>query len=55
MDKMKHFQDIELTDQNFSPECQSLLEGLLKREVNQRIGCKGQGYILFFFNILIKN
>lgn len=38
-------QDIELPDQGFTPECRDLLEGLLKREVHERLGCRGKGYV----------
>lgn len=41
-----HFQltqDIEFPDQGFTPECRDLLEGLLKREVHERLGCRGKG------------
>lgn len=36
-------QDIELPDAGFSPECRDLLEGLLKRDVPERLGCRGRG------------
>lgn len=35
-------QAIELPD-SFSPELRSLLEGLLQRDVNRRLGCMGRG------------
>ena len=35
-------QAIELPD-SFSPELRSLLEGLLQRDVNRRLGCMGHG------------
>lgn len=35
-------QAVELPD-SFSPELRSLLEGLLQRDVNQRLGCMGRG------------
>lgn len=35
-------QNVELPD-TFSPELKSLLEGLLQREVSQRLGCHGGG------------
>lgn len=43
IDKITLTQDIELVDQGFTNECRDLLEGLLKREVHERIGCKGRG------------
>ena len=36
-------QDIELPDQGFTNECRELLEGLLKRDVHERLGCRGKG------------
>lgn len=44
IDKMTLTQDIELPDQGFSDECRDLLEGLLKRDVPERLGCRGTGY-----------
>lgn len=35
-------QPVELPD-SFSPELRSLLEGLLQRDVNRRLGCMGRG------------
>lgn len=35
-------QAVELPD-SFSPELRSLLEGLLQRDVNRRLGCMGRG------------
>ncbi|VBB32427.1 unnamed protein product [Acanthocheilonema viteae] len=35
--------DIELPDAGFSPECQDLIEGLLKHDVPDRLGCRGRG------------
>lgn len=35
-------QAVELPD-SFSPELRSLLEGLLQRDVNRRLGCLGRG------------
>ncbi|KAH7731468.1 G-protein-coupled receptor kinase [Aphelenchoides avenae] len=43
IDKMTMTQDIELPDQGLSIECRDLLEGLLKREVHERLGCRGRG------------
>uniref|UniRef100_A0A915CVK6 G protein-coupled receptor kinase n=1 Tax=Ditylenchus dipsaci TaxID=166011 RepID=A0A915CVK6_9BILA len=43
IDKMTLTQDIELPEQGLSPECRDLLEGLLKRQVHERIGCRGKG------------
>jgi hypothetical protein len=36
------FQNVELPD-SFSKELKSLLEGLLQRDVDKRLGCKGNG------------
>lgn len=35
-------QNVELPE-SFSPELRSLLEGLLQRDVDKRLGCKGKG------------
>uniref|UniRef100_A0AC34RIV4 G protein-coupled receptor kinase n=1 Tax=Panagrolaimus sp. JU765 TaxID=591449 RepID=A0AC34RIV4_9BILA len=43
IDKMTMTQDIELPDQGFTNECRDLLEGLLKRDVHERLGCRGRG------------
>uniref|UniRef100_A0A914URG2 G protein-coupled receptor kinase n=1 Tax=Plectus sambesii TaxID=2011161 RepID=A0A914URG2_9BILA len=43
IDKMTLTQDIDLPDTGFSSECRSLLEGLLKRDVPDRLGCRGGG------------
>ncbi|CAD5222656.1 unnamed protein product [Bursaphelenchus xylophilus] len=43
IDKMTLTQDIELPDQGFTTECRDLLEGLLKRSVHERLGCRGRG------------
>uniref|UniRef100_F1KWC8 G protein-coupled receptor kinase n=1 Tax=Ascaris suum TaxID=6253 RepID=F1KWC8_ASCSU len=43
IDKMTLTQDIDLPDSGFSPDCRDLLEGLLKRDVPDRLGCKGRG------------
>lgn len=43
IDKMTMTQDIDLPDTGFSPECRDLLEGLLKRDVPERLGCRGRG------------
>lgn len=43
IDKITLTQDIELPDQGFSAECRELLEGLLRREVHERFGCRGRG------------
>jgi beta-adrenergic-receptor kinase len=48
IDKITLTQDIELPDQGFTPECRDLLEGLLKREVHERMGCRGKGFVLCF-------
>ena len=45
IDKITLTQDIELPDQGFSAECRDLLEGLLKREVHERLGCRGKGFL----------
>ncbi|KAI1721220.1 protein kinase domain-containing protein [Ditylenchus destructor] len=42
IDKMTLTQDIELPEQGFSPVCRDILEGLLKREVHERLGCRGK-------------
>ncbi|VDM85976.1 unnamed protein product [Strongylus vulgaris] len=43
IDKMTLTQDIELPNEGLSHECRDLLEGLLKRDVPDRLGCKGRG------------
>ncbi|KAK6021342.1 kinase domain protein [Ostertagia ostertagi] len=43
IDKMTLTQDIELPNEGLSPDCRDLLEGLLKRDVPDRLGCKGRG------------
>uniref|UniRef100_A0A0K0FEB8 G protein-coupled receptor kinase n=1 Tax=Strongyloides venezuelensis TaxID=75913 RepID=A0A0K0FEB8_STRVS len=43
VDRITMTQDIELPDQGFTPDCRDLLEGLLKRNVDERLGCKGKG------------
>ncbi|KAK0421219.1 hypothetical protein QR680_015121 [Steinernema hermaphroditum] len=43
IDKMTLTQDIDLPESGFSPECRDLLEGLLKRDVPERLGCRGRG------------
>lgn len=43
IDKMTMTQDIELPDQGFTPEARDILEGLLKRDVHERVGCRGRG------------
>lgn len=45
-------QDIELPDGGFSPECRNLLEALLKKDVHERLGCRGRGYFFCFTSIL---
>ncbi|RWS12294.1 G protein-coupled receptor kinase 1-like protein [Dinothrombium tinctorium] len=42
IDRMTLTMNVELPD-SFTTELKSLLEGLLQREVNQRLGCKGRG------------
>ena len=42
IDRMTLTMAVELPD-SFSPELRSLLEGLLQRDVNQRLGCMGRG------------
>ena len=37
-----HFQNVDLPE-SMSPEMKSLLEGLLKRDVEERLGCQGRG------------
>lgn len=41
------FQNVELPD-SFSRELRLLLEGLLMRDIDKRLGCCGQGYVYFF-------
>ena len=36
------FQDVEFPE-NMSEEMKSILQGLLKREVSERLGCEGRG------------
>ncbi|KAJ1367795.1 G protein-coupled receptor kinase 2 [Parelaphostrongylus tenuis] len=43
IDKMTLTQDIELPNEGLSPDCRDLIEGLLKRDVPDRLGCKGRG------------
>nr|XP_044988614.1 beta-adrenergic receptor kinase 2 isoform X2 [Jaculus jaculus] len=42
IDRMTLAGNVELPE-TFSPELKSLLEGLLQREVSQRLGCQGRG------------
>lgn len=42
IDRMTMTMNVELPD-TFSPELKSLLEGLLQRDVDKRLGCKGKG------------
>jgi hypothetical protein len=42
------FQDIELPN-SFTSELKDLLESLLQREVDTRLGCMGRGYGLQIF------
>ncbi|NXP62498.1 ARBK1 kinase, partial [Chloropsis cyanopogon] len=42
IDRMTLTMAVELPD-SFSPELRSLLEGLLQRDVNRRLGCMGRG------------
>uniref|UniRef100_I3LXY8 G protein-coupled receptor kinase n=1 Tax=Ictidomys tridecemlineatus TaxID=43179 RepID=I3LXY8_ICTTR len=42
IDRMTLTMNVELPD-TFSPDLKSLLEGLLQREVSQRLGCRGGG------------
>ncbi|XP_067329698.1 G protein-coupled receptor kinase 3 isoform X1 [Anolis sagrei] len=42
IDRMTLTTNVDLPDM-FSPELKSLLEGLLLRDVNKRLGCKGRG------------
>lgn len=53
IDKMTLTQDIDLPDAGLSPECRDLLEGLLKRDVPNRLGCRGRGFV--FFNVFDVN
>lgn len=43
MEKIAINHDIDLPDAGFSPECQDLIEGLLKYSVPDRLGCHGRG------------
>lgn len=43
IDKITLTQDMDFSDQGFTPEAQNFLEGLLKREVSERLGCRGKG------------
>ncbi|CCD63981.1 G protein-coupled receptor kinase 2 [Caenorhabditis elegans] len=43
IDKMTLTQDIELPNEGLSKDCRDLLEGLLKRDVPDRLGCRGKG------------
>lgn len=45
-------QNVELPD-NFSTELRTLLEGLLHRDVDKRLGCRGKGYFFLFLTISI--
>lgn len=40
--KCVSFQNVELPE-SFSKELKSLLEGLLHRDIDKRLGCKGNG------------
>ncbi|GAB6030160.1 G protein-coupled receptor kinase 1 [Chamberlinius hualienensis] len=42
IDRMTLTMNVELPD-SFSPELKSLLEGLLQRDVDKRLGCRGRG------------
>ncbi|RWS28391.1 G protein-coupled receptor kinase 1-like protein [Leptotrombidium deliense] len=42
IDRMTLTMNVELPD-TFTPELKSLLEGLLQRDVDKRLGCRGQG------------
>jgi len=42
--RLSLFQNIEFPE-SMSAEMRSLLEGLLKREVPERLGCQGNGYL----------
>ncbi|GBP25991.1 G protein-coupled receptor kinase 1 [Eumeta japonica] len=42
IDRMTLTMNVELPD-SFSPSLKSLLEGLLQRDINKRLGCKGRG------------
>ena len=44
MSKLSSEQNVELPD-SFSSELRDLLEGLLHRDVDKRLGCKGRGYV----------
>ena len=37
-------EDIDLPEGGMTDTCRDLLEGLLKRNVPERLGCRGRGY-----------
>ncbi|KAM3715889.1 G protein-coupled receptor kinase [Dirofilaria immitis] len=43
IEKMATTHDIDLLDVGLSPECHDLIEGLLKYNVPERLGCRGRG------------
>ncbi|MCP9258207.1 Protein-serine/threonine kinase [Dirofilaria immitis] len=43
IEKMATTHDIDLLDVGLSPECHGLIEGLLKYNVPERLGCRGRG------------
>lgn len=38
--------NVDLSDAGFSPKCRDLIEGLLKHDVPDRLGCHGKGFVL---------
>lgn len=42
-----YLQNVELPD-SFSKELKSLLEGLLQRDVDKRLGCRGNGQVIYY-------
>lgn len=38
--------NIDLPDAGFTPECRDLIEGLLKHDVPDRLGCHGRGFVI---------
>jgi hypothetical protein len=46
-------QSVELPD-SFSKELRGLLEALLVRDIDKRLGCKGRGYVPLHYTILLQ-
>lgn len=47
IDRMTLTMNVELPE-SFSRDLRSLLEGLLQRDIDKRLGCKGNGYAILF-------